>query len=800
MVDLSTENKALCFEDSTKKPLKLFIYYPVEVESGISTHEWHYFTTIENAIILESAEIEEGILDSNKFELGSFVIPQFKVKWNNDGIKYKNLACIPVQQIGDEYIAYFDGYIKTEEISDNIVTATIVPFIDKVLDVDVSIQLTAEGYGGTTIAERIWAALMYGDTYTNPNISVDLDTLKSSFINANKTFNNLTTEEIGGKLSVSDFLKMCGEFLGANVKILGKRKVDIEDMTTYQFGGSFDIPTTNIEFVRIPNIKSYASTFIDSETSQLPNEYERVEYIQTNGSQYIKTKYIPNYKTKIKMRFYNVSKYDTDGTIRTSCFFGARTNQTVKSFALFASVTGEQPLNNFWYDVGGNRAKIYISPLYEQNIIATNTTLISNAVKIAYMLHENFECEYPLYLFSVNTAGVADPRCALGKLYEFSIYEYGELILNMIPCIRKSDNKSGLYDLVSGEFYTDANGRNFITPVSIGTYKLPYYINLNYDKLKFPNIDGIELTTKTGKPLQLHYTQWWETNPLNFYEIKDNLFFESLNDENRQDALYDVGSYLSNLNFYYAELQSIYAPFFEAGDMIICKSKNSKLISDDYVLLDYIKIDGNTNFIFTGIYPNTNNIDLSIKFEANSNSTSIFESDGSGNYYDTLSLIIENGVLKGYANYIGGSIKVPLFIVENNFPLNQTIDYNFKYQKGVGYEYNGIFFGGSGNEYLGRPINTNTQLVLGSWGTAKLKLYHFAYKDDNTEVDMYPCIRKSDKKIGMLNILNNEFFGTNGDAGYDYQYADISVPILSSSASGIHSMIADIRCKATETK
>ena len=102
MLDLSTENKALCFEDSTLKPLYIFIYY-------WQGEHWQYFTTIDKAIVMESMELDEGVLEGNNFELGSFVTHSMKVQWQNNGIRYKDMLAVPVQKIGDEYIAYFDG-------------------------------------------------------------------------------------------------------------------------------------------------------------------------------------------------------------------------------------------------------------------------------------------------------------------------------------------------------------------------------------------------------------------------------------------------------------------------------------------------------------------------------------------------------------------------------------------------------------------------------------------------------------------------------------------------------------------
>lgn len=41
-------------------------------------------------------------------------------------------------------------------------------------------------------------------------------------------------------------------------------------------------------------------------------------------------------------------------------------------------------------------------------------------------------------------------------LYDFEIYENGNLLKKYIPCYRKSDDVIGLYEVVNGEFKTNA--------------------------------------------------------------------------------------------------------------------------------------------------------------------------------------------------------------------------------------------------------------------------------------------------------------------------------------------------------
>ena len=45
---------------------------------------------------------------------------------------------------------------------------------------------------------------------------------------------------------------------------------------------------------------------------------------------------------------------------------------------------------------------------------------------------------------------------AVSRLYSFEYTRNGETICNLIPCYRKSDSEPGMYDLVTGTFFTNA--------------------------------------------------------------------------------------------------------------------------------------------------------------------------------------------------------------------------------------------------------------------------------------------------------------------------------------------------------
>lgn len=66
-----------------------------------------------------------------------------------------------------------------------------------------------------------------------------------------------------------------------------------------------------------------------------------------------------------------------------------------------------------------------------------------------------------LYLFTYNFRG-KNTQSIIGKIKSCSITINNDIVRNFIPCYRKSDNKPGLYDTVTKEFYTNQGTGEFL--------------------------------------------------------------------------------------------------------------------------------------------------------------------------------------------------------------------------------------------------------------------------------------------------------------------------------------------------
>ena len=113
--------------------------------------------------------------------------------------------------------------------------------------------------------------------------------------------------------------------------------------------------------------------------------------------------------------------------------------------------------------IGGNRAIITID--YDDKSIAIKSGDI-DTVKVFTGDFNPSSSVYPVILFAYWTSW-SDKLSGYGKgkIYSFKYYESDELLRDMVPVIRKSDNKPGMYDKVSQTFLINQGTGEFTVPV-----------------------------------------------------------------------------------------------------------------------------------------------------------------------------------------------------------------------------------------------------------------------------------------------------------------------------------------------
>lgn len=773
MLNLSEENKALCFSDSVSKPLYIFLYFLQGYDQEGHAY-WQYFKTIDEAIVLESMSIDEGILEGNTFELGSFIVPTIKVKWRNDGIRYKDMVAVPVQKIGTQYIAYFDGYISNEEISSDgqTVSAEIVSFLGERLNIDVLGMVKA--YNGGTFYEMVQSALSQtADIWIKGS---ETDELLKKFPNAN-TIITLDKNTLPKTLTASELLKQSGEFLGAHIVLKEKRIVNIDDMTNYR-----PVVTPTIDFIRISNVDDIAK---QNQIRQLPNGYKSAPYVHFSGKQYINTGIVPTATTNAEYAV-DIQEYKTYGPhiLSTENFHFPYIRTFSGEVALVWNRRGNYPSSDV--DKGGYsnlfKAKAFFNDSVEfNNVVHTGITSGTQTTTL------------PLYLGTYGGEPNSTEFTLVGDVYSCKIYDGYTIVRDFVPAIRTSDNKVGFYDFANSKFYTNNGSGDFTTPNFIETYTLPYHINLFSDKTNRLKFDALNVFTEVGE--QRLYTTSWNNKMNNTFEIKNNIFFNALSAQSSDvcfNAIADVASYVANQNFYQSEIKCIYPLFIEGGDYLIVKPKSE--LPNDYIELSSITL-GDFN---TGIVPEGSYFEFDIEFEVveGYGRNTIFES-GYIEYsnYLTLYASTEDKLVFKMGRYKSGSVSYGSEFEIEHFPKNQKIKLNIKLGN------NKCIYSGTFNGVTEYPFTENGFTGGGSILFEPCKFYHFAYSQDGVKIcDLKPCIRKSDKAIGVYNTVNGQFIEAYGmGTSPKYETLGSVIPVLSSNTNGIHSMKSDIVCKAVNS-
>lgn len=195
---------------------------------------------------------------------------------------------------------------------------------------------------------------------------------------------------------------------------------------------------------------------------ELPSEYQQVEYIESTGSQYIDTGFIPNQDTEIDSHFYYT--YSNDSSL-----FGARSNSSTQFFLNMSyngSIIAFQYASNIHQTITCATGEYYAS--FKSQIFKINNNQYS-------ITKTNFNAEVSLYLFCNNNNGTTQ-YFSKAKLYHCKIWDNQNLVRDFIPCYRKSDNVIGLYDLVNNTFYTNAGTGTFLKGADAPTPDCPQEI------------------------------------------------------------------------------------------------------------------------------------------------------------------------------------------------------------------------------------------------------------------------------------------------------------------------------------
>ncbi len=185
----------------------------------------------------------------------------------------------------------------------------------------------------------------------------------------------------------------------------------------------------------------------------LPLEYQEVEYIESTGTQYI----------------------STGAEIFGSTNHGIYIDFIPTSFYNYNTIYGstlDADTNEGWIYSNGGLASRYKSIRYGTD----NNITVNSRIKYELTKEENTLTKI-VNGTTIGTGTVSGTSSGVVllflsgsdygkyKLFSCKLSKNGEIVRDFIPCIRKSDNEVGLYDLIEGVFYTNQGSGSFTAGV-----------------------------------------------------------------------------------------------------------------------------------------------------------------------------------------------------------------------------------------------------------------------------------------------------------------------------------------------
>lgn len=186
--------------------------------------------------------------------------------------------------------------------------------------------------------------------------------------------------------------------------------------------------------------------------SRLPLEFQEVEYIESTGEQYIDSEVIASTTiiTEVKCQSFESNK----------CIVGVGTTASVR-YQVYAGSSGY-----YYARLDGTESDLGNVPFTELATIkldpvAKKATINGTEYDIPYT---GTVQERSLWLFGRNQTTTPSNYLSTTKMWYCKMWDGGNLVRDFVPCYRKSDKKTGMYDLVSETFFTDANSGDFVLP------------------------------------------------------------------------------------------------------------------------------------------------------------------------------------------------------------------------------------------------------------------------------------------------------------------------------------------------
>ena len=182
----------------------------------------------------------------------------------------------------------------------------------------------------------------------------------------------------------------------------------------------------------------------------LPDEYRQVDWVESNGQQWIDTGVVPDPTTVVEARFRLTGKdyyhIPIGNGVRTGFCLDMYTGLGFRFYP-----GGSYPIDNV---VGNDYSFSFVPNEDGTTATVTMTNLTTGATGSVSSTIKNAQGASALGSATLGVFGTSSGQnCSYIRLHRLVIAQGGETVRDFIPCVKRSTAEAGLYDAIHGDFY-----------------------------------------------------------------------------------------------------------------------------------------------------------------------------------------------------------------------------------------------------------------------------------------------------------------------------------------------------------
>ena len=199
---------------------------------------------------------------------------------------------------------------------------------------------------------------------------------------------------------------------------------------------------------------------------RLPPEYQEVEYLESTGTQYISTRFHPTPQTRLVMK---AASADASSRQRTGLGYMQTSGSKPKPYNYSRLQLNFNADGSIVYYIGysfgdvlASNENVLIPHVYTIDIQNAYGQIDNNSPVYAADSPDFEECNIMYHIIFAYGANYREITGSKIKVWYAKYYDNDVLVRDFVPCYRKSDSATGMYDLVGNEFYPKVGTGEFI--------------------------------------------------------------------------------------------------------------------------------------------------------------------------------------------------------------------------------------------------------------------------------------------------------------------------------------------------